>query len=574
MYYEFFGFREPPFSIAPDPRYLYLSDRHKEALAHLMYGVQGQGGFIVITGEVGTGKTTVSRCFIENVPDHVDIALVVNPSLSARELLSAICDELEIGHSPQASIKELVGLINDDLLEAYAAGRHKVLMIDEAQNLSAAVLEQLRLLTNLETSEKKLLQIVLLGQPELQDMLALPELRQLNQRVTARYHLDGLGRREIEAYVRYRLGVAGQRSEVFSEGALKALYRHSQGIPRLINLISDRALLGAYSEGEHHITAAHIRKAASEVKGRGNGGGNGKGAGGGNGKNAGKGAGNSGRKSGLFMQMAMLTGSALLAVILTVQWLNDYTSGSREQDPVAVVGDQGFVGTVERTDAQGEAESFSFDDRITSLADAFGALFGIWGRDYQPSQSPIACDFAESEGLRCLESRMSRQGLMFLNRPAILHLRDGSGQTGFVVLKSLSGQTARIAGSDGDQTVSFSSIEPFWHGQVTVLWKRPPYDTGSARTAGQNLLDRQVWLSASLMELASQQAADRTEEDRVVRMNSGEQVRWYQAKKGLTVDGIAGAMTIIQMHNDLNVPVPRLDSPVDQDDQNDQDGAG
>jgi general secretion pathway protein A len=157
MYYEFFGFREPPFSIAPDPRYLYLSDRHKEALAHLMYGVQGQGGFIIITGEVGTGKTTVSRCFIENVPDHVDIALVVNPNLSARELLSAICDELEIGHAPEASIKELVSLINDDLLAAYAAGRHKVLMIDEAQNLSAAVLEQLRLLTNLETSEKKLL---------------------------------------------------------------------------------------------------------------------------------------------------------------------------------------------------------------------------------------------------------------------------------------------------------------------------------------------------------------------------------------------------------------------------------
>ncbi len=566
MYYEFFGFREPPFSIAPDPRYLYLSDRHKEALAHLMYGVQGQGGFIVITGEVGTGKTTVSRCFIENVPDHVDIALVVNPRLSARELLSAICDELEISHSPTASIKELVGLINDDLLEAYAAGRHKVLMIDEAQNLSAAVLEQLRLLTNLETSEKKLLQIVLLGQPELQDMLALPELRQLNQRVTARYHLDGLGRREIEAYVRYRLGVAGLKGEVFSEGAIKALYRHSQGIPRLINLISDRALLGAYSEGEHHITAAHIRKAASEVKGRGNG----KSAN----KGTDKGAGNSGRKSGLLMQMAMLTGSAILAVILTVQWLNDYTFGSRDPDPVAVVGDQGFVGTVERIDAQGEAESFSFDDRIASLTDAFEALFGIWGRDYQPSQSPIACDFAESEGLRCLESQMSRQGLMFLNRPAILHLRDGSGQTGFVVLKSLSGQTARIAGSDGDETVSFSSIEPFWHGQFTVLWKRPPYDTGSAQTAGQNLPDRQIWLSASLMELASQQAADRTEEDRVVRMNSGEQVRWYQAKKGLTVDGIAGAMTIIQMHNDLNVPVPRLDSSVDQDDQNDQGGAG
>ncbi len=245
MYYDFFGFREPPFSIAPDPRYLYLSERHKEALAHLMYGIQGQGGFIVITGEVGTGKTTMSRCFIENVPDHVDIALILNPRLSARELLSSICDELGIAHPAGSTIKRLVDLINQDLLKAHAAGRHKVLMIDEAQNLSADVLEQLRLLTNLETAEKKLLQIVLLGQPELQELLARPELRQLNQRVTARYHLEALDRSEVQAYVRYRISVAGQRGEIFSESAIRALYRVSGGIPRLINLISDRALLGA-----------------------------------------------------------------------------------------------------------------------------------------------------------------------------------------------------------------------------------------------------------------------------------------------------------------------------------------
>ncbi|WP_150913302.1 ExeA family protein [Marinobacter halotolerans] len=547
MYYDFFGFREPPFSIAPDPRYLYLSDRHKEALAHLMYGIQGQGGFIVITGEVGTGKTTVSRCFLENVPEQVDIALVLNPRLSARELLSSICDELEIAHPAQASIKELVSLINDDLLEAHGAGRHKVLMIDEAQNLSTDVLEQLRLLTNLETTEKKLLQIVLLGQPELQDMLALPELRQLNQRVTARYHLEGLERREIDAYVRYRLGVSGLKGEIFSEGAIKALYRHSGGIPRLINLICDRALLGAYAQGEHHITAGHIRKAAAEV----------------NGRRTRTGQGGPGKG----WRIAMVSGSAILAVILTLPLLGINLFGeppmASNDEAAAVVGNPEFVGTVERVDGASGPESdepvaaeevnagpgeFTFEHRLESLASAFDALFGVWNREFEASESPIACDFAQSQGLQCLETRMSKQGLVFLNRPAILHLRDRSGQTGFVVLQSLNGNNARIIGEEGIENVTFESVEPFWYGQSTLLWRLPPDET-----------DRQIWLSASLMELVSDQAANRTEEDRVVRLSTEEQVRWFQSKKGLTVDGIPGAMTIIQMNNDLNARVPRLD---------------
>ena len=556
MYYEFFGFREPPFSIAPDPRYLYLSERHKEALAHLMYGVQGQGGFIVITGEVGTGKTTVSRCFIENAPDHVDIALVLNPRLSARELLSAICDELEIAHAARASIKEMVSLINVNLLEAYAAGRHKVLMIDEAQNLSTAVLEQLRLLTNLETAEKKLLQIILLGQPELQDMLALPQLRQLNQRVTARYHLEGLEQREIDAYVRYRLGVAGLKGEVFSDGALKVLFRHSQGIPRLINLISDRALLGAYAEGEHHITASHIRTAAREV----------------NGLKAGMTRSGPGKN----LRVVMVAGSAILALLLTVQWVGGDKREALNESGIAVVSDQEFVGTVERSDKESvfqgafsepvsaaeKLAGFGFDQRFTSMASAFEALFSLWGKDYEPSQSPLACEFAESQGVRCLESRVARQGLKFLNRPAILHLRDSTGQTGFIVLKSLSDQIAVVANANGEETVSFDSIEAFWHGRFTLLWELPPYEV--AEDPDSALGNKEIWLSARLMELAGQQSENRAEENRVVRMDPEEQVRWYQARKGLTVDGIAGAMTIIQINNDLNAPVPRLDRLIGQ----------
>ena len=566
MYYDFFGFREPPFSIAPDPRYLYLSERHKEALAHLMYGVQGQGGFIVITGEVGTGKTTVSRCFIENVPDHVDIALILNPRLSARELLSSICDELEIPHPVGSSIKELVGLINDDLLKAHAAGRHKVLMIDEAQNLSAEVLEQLRLLTNLETAEKKLLQIVLLGQPELQDILALPELRQLNQRVTARYHLDALGREEIEAYLRYRLSVAGLRGEIFTEGAARSLYRASQGVPRLINLISDRALLGAYAEGEHQITAAHIRNAAREVNGSG-----------------------APRRSGTMSgksHILVVAASILMAAIMTA-WLLDRLPGSGWMTPDASAGDESepLTGTIERvepkepvtgqidvtlqsgvgTDESEQEEAlpeFEFPGQSVALPAAFRELFRLWGREYRASQNPVACQFAEDQGLRCLENRGSRRSLEYLDRPAILQLRNGEGGSRYAVLSGLEDNRATIELPGGRQEVSFSSLESYWFGEFTVLWEAPDHMAKEAGDSEQvaDRVSEQIWMGSRMMELASRYASSREEENRVNRMPTEEQVRWYQQQKGLTVDGIAGAMTIIQMNNDLASPVPRLTS--------------
>lgn len=572
MYYDFFGFREPPFSIAPDPRYLYLSERHKEALAHLMYGVQGQGGFIVITGEVGTGKTTVSRCFIENVPDHVDIALILNPRLSARELLSSICDELEISHPVGSSIKELVGLINDDLLKAHAAGRHKVLMIDEAQNLSAEVLEQLRLLTNLETAEKKLLQIVLLGQPELQDILELPELRQLNQRVTARYHLDALGREEIQAYLRYRLSVAGLRGEIFSDGAVRALFRASKGIPRLINLISDRALLGAYAEGEHQINASHIRTAAREVNGN-----------------------RSRRGSGLLSgksHLVLVAASIVMGIIMTA-WALDRLPGAGWMTPDASAGAEEEVvsGTIERAepaqepaqepavaepilqqsnsgpgeeadDVQPDASSsgFEFAADTLPLPAAFAELFDLWGREYRASDYPVACRYAEDEGLRCLENRGSRRSLEYLDRPAILQLRDGGGSTGYAVLSGLEGNRATIQLPEGQREVSFSSLEPYWFGDFTLVWEVPSYIRENQDDETRDGVSEQIWMDSRMMELASRYAGSREEENRVNRLSSEEQIRWYQEQKGLTVDGIAGAMTIIQMNNDLESGGPRLGS--------------
>ena len=266
MYQSYFGLAEEPFSIAPDPRYLYMSQRHQEALAHLLYGVNAGGGFVLLTGEVGAGKTTVCRCFLEQIPASCDVAYIFNPKLTVAELLSTICAEFGIACPPgNTSIKVYIDCINTYLLDAHAKGRHTVLIIDEAQNLSADVLEQLRLLTNLETNQRKLLQIILLGQPELAAMLAQPELRQLAQRVIARYHLGPLDRHEVAAYVLHRLEVAGAQRQLFPAALMGSLYRLSRGIPRIINVLCDRALLGAYSQSKERVDRATLKQAAYEV---------------------------------------------------------------------------------------------------------------------------------------------------------------------------------------------------------------------------------------------------------------------------------------------------------------------
>jgi general secretion pathway protein A len=269
MYLEHFGLRELPFSLAPDPRYLYLSAQHREALAHLLYGVQSEGGFVQLTGEVGTGKTTVCRCFLEQLPKSTRAAVILNPSLTAEDLLAAICDEFEIPRpGGPSSLKASLDSINRFLLDAHAAGERAVLIVDEAQNLDPVVLEQVRLLTNLETSRHKLLQIILMGQPELRATLARSDLRQLAQRITARFHLQPLSREETAAYVRHRLGVAGCHDELFPPAVIGRLQRLSRGVPRLINILCDRSLLGAYVQGRYRVDRATLDQAAREVAGK------------------------------------------------------------------------------------------------------------------------------------------------------------------------------------------------------------------------------------------------------------------------------------------------------------------
>lgn len=559
MYYDFFGFREAPFSIAPDPRYLYLSERHKEALAHLMYGVGGQGGFIVVTGEVGTGKTTVCRCFLEQAPESADIALILNPRLSARELLSAICDELGIRVPVGASIKRMIDQLNGHLLEAHAQGRHTVVIIDEAQNLSRDALEQLRLLTNLETAEKKLLQIVLLGQPELQEVLAHQAMRQLSQRVTARYHLEPLGREDIGAYVRYRMSVAGQAGEIFTAPATRALYRLGQGIPRLINLIGDRALLGAYSRGEHQVTRAMVRAAAREVKGKP------------------RPAAAREKTSLLRVRPGFLAGTAFLvavaALLLTAYRLDvlprvtmTETEGAlsgpviraaqkETPDPPAAKKTSGSAVSHKRQAADGfSLATYAAPDN--NKVSAFQSLFSRWGHRYQPQKEPLACDFALSVGLQCLHRQGNWHSLVRMDRPAILRLFNKRGDAFYATLLSVDHGKSRLALDGRTLEEPVERLQSHWLGEYWLLWQPPAFMNGGKGRVDQAA--KKAWLAKQLAGLIQAEVPDRSRALALQGQPLKEQIRWFQRQNGLIADGIPGTVTLMQMNSELNHQSPRL----------------
>jgi general secretion pathway protein A len=536
MYQHYFGLAEAPFSIAPDPRYLYLSQRHQEALAHLLYGVNGDGGFVLLTGEVGAGKTTVCRGLMQQIPVACDVAYIFNPRLTVEELLSTICVEFGIAYpAGNSSIKVFVDCINAYLLDAHAKGRHTVLIIDEAQNLSAEVLEQMRLLTNLETDKRKLLQIILLGQPELALMLERPELRQLGQRIVARYHLGPLTRAEVGAYVRHRLEVSGAQRQLFPARLMGRLYRLSGGVPRVINVLCDRALLGAYVQDKERVDAATLTQAAREVFRQP--------------------AARRGLLRAVAASMILLAGAALA---FALYW--------KEQDePKSAVVQPSIAAPVAPATQESAAREKSKADAALpavlewpadkplgdSRALAYAALFRAWGADYRGGD---ACKQAESLGLRCSSARGGLDELRGLNRPAVLLMRDGHGREFHATLSALDGKSAGFALGEQTTTVAIDALASQWSGQYTLLWRMPQNAHENIRSGERG--PAVAWLSRQLAR--AQGRAAEASNDPLFDQALLHQVKQFQLAEGLIPDGVVGPRTLVRLAGVADQTAPKL----------------
>jgi len=542
MYTSFFGLAEPPFAITPDPRYLFLSDRHAEALAHLLYGVTHSGGFVQLTGEVGTGKTTVVRSLLAQVPDNADVALILNPRVSPLELVQGICDELRLAvvEPARSSIKQLVDVLNDYLLARHAEGRRVVVIIDEAQQLSPEVLEQVRLLTNLETATTKLLQVILIGQPELRELLARTDLRQLAQRVTGRYHLEPLTRDETLAYVRHRLKVAGAISPLFSTAALHEVHRLARGTPRLINVLCDRALLAAYTQEENRVTPALVRVAASEVHGR--------------------------RVLPVWAAWtaaaAAIAGVAILGTALWLAWRAPAANAGPSSAVAALAsapntGSASAAGATPATATTATAATNDADNEpgtaVQSVAavlaahaaetgteNAIAQLFARWNLRYDSLQG-APCPQASAAGLECATLKGSWSQLIQLRRPAVLALTDPAGNAHQVLLVQVNGEQARLALGNGNAGIAVRTgdLLQHWQGQALLLW-RPAFQP--VRSLSYGMRGPEV---RSLAELL-QQARGGYSRDPLGDLYNDElrlAVRAFQQRHRLVVDGIAGVRT-------------------------------
>jgi general secretion pathway protein A len=536
MYTGFFGLHEKPFAITPDPRYLFLSERHAEALAHLLYGINEAGGFIQLTGEVGTGKTTVVRTLLGQIPKDAHVALILNPRLTPAEFLLTICEELGLAvrEADRGSVKELVDTLNRHLLRAHANGQRVVVIVDEAQNLSPDVLEQVRLLTNLETPTQKLLQIILIGQPELRDLLKRVELRQLAQRITGRYHLAPLSHAETAGYVRHRGGVAGATADLFTPGALNEVHRLSRGIPRVINVLCDRALLGAYSQNEHCVSAPLVRQAAGEVYGR--------------------------PVIPLWGRWIAAGSIAAGAALLIFGGWSHFENGASTTTADSVQTPPAATQAVTPTPpapvaasatrrAPEVAQVLRAHANQTDADTAFARLFTLWSGSFRPGETG-ACVQAAQQGLECLVQRGSWGQLRALNRPAVLILKDDQGFEHQVVVAELEDEFAGIDIGEARERVGVADLSKYWYGDYVALW-RPQVSRARQLSAGMRGNDVR-WLRSSLEKVngvePTQRAAD-VYDDQLVQL-----VEDFQRQHRLAVDGIAGVQTQIALDTALGDP--------------------
>jgi general secretion pathway protein A len=533
MYKEYFHLKEMPFSIAPDPRFLFMSERYREALAHLLFGIQGEGGIVLLTGEVGTGKTTICRSLLEQLPANVDVAYILNPRMSVEELLETICDEYHVAVPEQRrGLKGFVDAIHARLLEGNAQGRRSVLIIDEAQNLEPEVVEQLRLLTNLETNTHKLLHIILIGQPELQELLARPEMRQVLQRVVARYHLGHLDAAEVRGYVAHRLSVSGAASAIFPDSLVKPLFRATDGVPRLINLVCDRALLGAYTQGLQQVSWATLRQAIHEVA--------------------------AARQPvmhafrGWWPAMFVLAFAAAGLVLV----------GSNGNPPPSDTAAPAVASPLaaDKPDVQAVLPFSVTLDRLTWPDDvpredserlAYRSLFGLFGLAFDPKRDALPCRQAEAYGMRCFRGQGGLPTLRLIDQPAILSVTEG-GAPVLVTLIGLEAQFARVALAGVERRVSLGELVEAWDGDFVLLW-RPPAAFGTGLVPNQQSA-AVAWLRESLARIDGRPAGSGT----VFDADLAGRVRRFQLAEGMPADGLVGSRTAIRLNVRSGAGGPRL----------------
>ena len=566
MYVPFFGLAREPFSIAPDPRFLFMSERHREALAHLLYGVGGGGGFVLLTGEIGAGKTTVCRCFLEQIPPHCAVAYIFNPRLTVAELLQTVCDEFGIAVPPRSpgetGVKAAVDALNAFLLRAHAEGRSAVLIIDEAQSLAPDVLEQLRLLTNLETAERKLLQIILIGQPELREMLARPDMEQLAQRVIARYHLGPLSREETELYIRHRLAVAGAQARMPFEGAaLAGIHRLTGGVPRRINLLADRALLGAYAQQRAQVDKRTVEQAAREVFAR-----------------PAEGAGPlRSPAAGVALAGAALVG-LVLAGALWALWLQRRPAPAPLATAPAASSPAAAAASPPASPGAGVAVasgSMAGGPAAEAARPADGAMPPAAELDASASADPAAVlaaahteegiawrelalrwNVAIGEGDACVAAAQARLiclprtggGLPVvrqLDRPGIVTLRAGNGRPGWALLVGLREDEVTLQAGAQRFRLTLPALAMVWRGEFATFWRAPAgWREGASATADPALRN---WVAQGLDAAGVAAGAPLPE-----------RVRMFQLAQGLPPDGVAGPLTLMLLNRSAGVDEPSL----------------